>query len=546
MKNVQKIDLGLTGYDELFANDEERKVNKLPRIFDIPISEIDDFPDHPFKVKIDEDMDQLVQSIKERGIITPVTLRPKEDGRYEIVSGHRRKKACELAGLDTVKAEVREMSRDEAIILMVESNLQRSTILPSEKAFSYKMRLEAMNRQGQRTDLTSTPVVSKSRSNEELGSQHGESREQVRRYDKAQVASRAVADAIFRKNNPTVREYCEKWLKMKSATVRPNTLEGYRKAMEKHIIEPIGDRYIDEITADDLKMLMVPVSKMSKGLYGTVNMLLKCVFYSAVESDVIRDNPAACINPRGGKAKKEKVALTDKQISTLLDTIKDLPPYLFVMLGLYAGLRREEILGLQWDCVHIDEEIPYISVRRAWRSVKNRPEVTTLLKTPAARRDIPIPQLLVDCLKAEKEKSSSDYVISDSNGEPLSYSQFSRVWHYITVRTVKERKIYRYINGEKIHHTISPKLGERCRTDKSIYYTLDFDVTPHLLRHTYITNLIHEGVDPKTVQYLAGHENSKVTMDIYAKVKYNKPWELATVVNEAFQPTNDIEENPAS
>ena len=293
-------------------------------------------------------------------------------------------------------------------------------------------------------------------------------------------------------------------------------------------------------------MLMVPVSKMSKGLYGTVNMLLKCVFYSAIESDVIRDNPAACINPRGGKSKKEKVALTDKQIATLLDTIKDLPPHLFVMLGLYAGLRREEILGLQWDCVHIDEEIPYISVRRAWRSVKNRPEVTTLLKTPAARRDIPIPQLLVDCLKAEKEKSSSDYVISDSNGEPLSYSQFSRVWHYITVRTVKERKIYRYINGEKIHHTISPKLGERCRTDTSIYYTLDFDVTPHLLRHTYITNLIHEGVDPKTVQYLAGHENSKVTMDIYAKVKYNKPWELATVVNEAFQPTNDIEENPAS
>lgn len=125
----------------------------------------------------------------------------------------------------------------------------------------------------------------------------------------------------------------------------------------------------------------------------------------------------------------------------------------------------------------------------------------------------------------------------------LSYSQFSRVWHYITVRTVKERKIYRYINGEKIHHTISPKLGERCRTDKSIYYTLDFDVTPHLLRHTYITNLIHEGVDPKTVQYLAGHENSKVTMDIYAKVKYNKPWELASVVNQAFEPHDNVEKS---
>ena len=182
MKNVQKIDLGLTGYDELFANDEERKVNKLPRIFDIPISEIDDFPDHPFKVKIDEDMDQLVQSIKERGIITPVTLRPKEDGRYEIVSGHRRKKACELAGFDTVKAEVREMTRDEAIILMVESNLQRSVILPSEKAFSYKMRLEAMKRQGQRTDLTLSPVETKLRSSELIAQNSGDSRAQVDRY----------------------------------------------------------------------------------------------------------------------------------------------------------------------------------------------------------------------------------------------------------------------------------------------------------------------------------------------------------------------------
>ena len=186
MKNVQKIDLGLTGYDELFANDEERKVNKLPRIFDIPISEIDDFPDHPFKVKIDEDMDQLVQSIKERGIITPVTLRPKEDGRYEIVSGHRRKKACELAGLDTVKAEVREMSRDEAIILMVESNLQRSTILPSEKAFSYKMRLEAMKRQAGRPSQDNYSPLGNNlmgtKSSDVMAEDVGESKNTIFRY----------------------------------------------------------------------------------------------------------------------------------------------------------------------------------------------------------------------------------------------------------------------------------------------------------------------------------------------------------------------------
>ena len=178
----QKLDLGLTGYDELFMNDVERKENRLPKIYEIPLTEIDDFPNHPFKVKLDEDMDQLVESVKSRGVITPVTLRQKEDGRYEIVSGHRRKKACELAGLQTVPAEIKELTRDEAIILMVESNFQRSTILPSEKAFAYKMRLEAMNRQGQRTDLTSTPVESKSRTNEKLGAMVGESREQIRRY----------------------------------------------------------------------------------------------------------------------------------------------------------------------------------------------------------------------------------------------------------------------------------------------------------------------------------------------------------------------------
>ena len=178
----KQIDLGLTGLDELFMDDRERAESKLPKIHEIPLSEIDEFPNHPFHVRLDEDMDQLVESIKERGIITPVTLRQKPDGRYEIVSGHRRTKACELAGLTTVKAEIKELSRDDAIILMVESNLQRTTILPSEKAFSYKMRLEAMNRQGQRTDLTSTPVVSKSRSNEMLGEVGGESREQVRRY----------------------------------------------------------------------------------------------------------------------------------------------------------------------------------------------------------------------------------------------------------------------------------------------------------------------------------------------------------------------------
>lgn len=183
MSRKKDIDLDLTGFAELFMNDEGRAESRLPRIYDIPLSEIDDFPNHPFKVKMDEDMNQLVQSVKERGIITPITLRQKEDGRYEIVSGHRRRKACELAGLERVPAEIKELSRDEAIILMVESNLQRSIILPSEKAFSYKMRLEAMKRQGQRTDLTLSPMGTKSgRSSEAITAETGDSRNQIYRY----------------------------------------------------------------------------------------------------------------------------------------------------------------------------------------------------------------------------------------------------------------------------------------------------------------------------------------------------------------------------
>lgn len=185
MKDAKKQSLGLNGLDELFMTDRERAENKLPRIYDIPINEIDDFPDHPFKVRMDEDMDLLVQSVKERGVIVPITLREKADGRYELVSGHRRKKACELAGFDTIRAEIRDLTRDEAIILMVESNLQRSVILPSEKAFSYKMRLEAMKRlPGRPAKEKSVPVGPNfgERSNRQLSDEVGDSTTQIKRY----------------------------------------------------------------------------------------------------------------------------------------------------------------------------------------------------------------------------------------------------------------------------------------------------------------------------------------------------------------------------
>ncbi len=182
MARGRETKIELTAYDDLFQTDESRAEAKLSKIRDIPISEIDEFPDHPFKVLMDEDMEQLVESVKRNGVMTPATVRLKEDGRYELISGHRRKKACELAGLETLKCEVKELTRDEAIIIMVESNLQRSVILPSEKAFAYKMRLEAMNRQGQRTDLTYCPVGSKLTSASEVSKEVGDSERQIFRY----------------------------------------------------------------------------------------------------------------------------------------------------------------------------------------------------------------------------------------------------------------------------------------------------------------------------------------------------------------------------
>ena len=185
MARSRETKIELTAYDDLFQTDESRAEAKLSKIRDIPISEIDEFPDHPFKVLMDEDMEQLVESVKRNGVMTPATVRLKEDGRYELISGHRRKKACELAGLETLKCEVKELTRDEAIIIMVESNLQRSVILPSEKAFAYKMRLEAMNRQGQRTDLTCSPMGNKlqgKKSSDELAEKVGESKNQIFRY----------------------------------------------------------------------------------------------------------------------------------------------------------------------------------------------------------------------------------------------------------------------------------------------------------------------------------------------------------------------------
>lgn len=182
MAKGNALKMNLPSVDDLFSTEEERQDAKLKKLYDIPLSEIDDFPDHPYRVLDDEDMRALMDSISERGVITPAMVRQKENGRYEIISGHRRKRACEKLGLETLRCEVVDVTRDEAIILMVDSNSQRSEIAPCDKGRAYKMKLEALNRQGLRSDLTFSPVGKKLENGKELAQEVGDSQTQIYRY----------------------------------------------------------------------------------------------------------------------------------------------------------------------------------------------------------------------------------------------------------------------------------------------------------------------------------------------------------------------------
>ncbi len=366
---------------------------------------------------------------------------------------------------------------------------------------------------------------------------YAESREKL--YWRVVEAEKQIEEKVFRRSSPTVRDYCEKWLIMKSANVRETTMIDYRSKVKNHIIKPLGDMKMCDVTADDIRLAILPASKLSASVFKPVNVLYKCIFRSAYESKVIDKDPTVYISPKGGGIPQaDRIPLTDEQAEKLLDAIQGLPPYLFVMLGLYAGLRREEILALKWDSVFLDQKAPYLTVQRAWHTENNRPVILTELKTKAAKRNIPMPPQLTKAMKEAKEASTSEYVIANRDGAPLSYTQFKRLWTYITTRTALPRPAKKLVDGKYVKYTLYPVLGEKARNNSHVVYSLDFEVTPHQLRHTYITNLIYASVDPKTVQYLAGHENSKITMDIYAKAKYNRPKDVAPRLEHVFEQWN--------
>lgn len=352
--------------------------------------------------------------------------------------------------------------------------------------------------------------------------------------EKLKIAQAHIEQAVYDLEHPTLGDYADKWLLMHTPLVREGTLRDYRYIVEHFIKGPLGHRRMSEITQDDIKLALVNISGKSESVYGKTVMLYKQIFESAVDSGIIPQSPCRKLG-KGGRAAQEKHALTGDQIKTLLEAVQTARTdiYPFVMIGLYAGLRREEIMGLRWENVTLDGPAPHISVRSALRWSNNRPVLSSELKSAAARRDVPIPPQLVQCLTAHKARSNSEFVFSGKDGQPKTESQFQNMWESVVCRMVKERTYTRYKDGKKELITISPKKGDKAKNG-SYCYTIDFPVSPHILRHTYITNLLLAGVDVKTVQYLAGHERAKITLDIYSHLTYNKPEDIIGKVTEAF------------
>ncbi|MBS5881815.1 MAG: site-specific integrase [Lachnoanaerobaculum sp.] len=354
-------------------------------------------------------------------------------------------------------------------------------------------------------------------------------------YEKEMDALDHIDAITLNRKSPTVTEYCEKWLIMQAAHVRETTMVDHTSKVRRHIEAELGDMKMTEMTLDDIQLAMVSVSEKSASVYKSITVLYKQIFKAVLESRVIDKDPTIFLSARsGGIPQEDKKALTDEQVEKLLAAVEGLQTHIFIMLGLYAGLRREEILALQWDAVFLDDEAPYLTVKRAWHTENNRPVILDELKTKSSRRNIPLPDPLLECLKDMKKASTSDYVICNSSGGPLSYSQYKYLWKYVQTRTAETKTYTKYENGKRVTRTFEAKLGEKARNNGHVHYTLDFKVTPHQLRHTYITNLIRADVDPKTVQYLARHFRSKITMDIYAKVKYNRPDDVVKKLGDVF------------
>jgi len=347
-------------------------------------------------------------------------------------------------------------------------------------------------------------------------------RDKAKLKRKYEQAKRDIEQNLRIKDDMTFAEYAVRWYNLNTPELSTSRKSDYKISINNHIAPVIGNMKIRDVKPDDVKEVLMNMSDMSYSMQVKAVGTLKQIFAAAEENNLIIKSPCTSLKP-GGYKSRDKIPLNNEQTQALLEAVSGTSVYPFIMLGLYAGMRREEILGLQWDCVHLDST-PYLSVRRALIFESGRPIVTDKLKSDrternASRRDVPIPPQLVACL--QKLDHKTDFILHNKLDEPHSLTSFRNMWRIVERRQLKDETD----RGESKQH---PKFKR----------TIDFHVTPHVLRHTYITNLILSGINIKKVQYLAGHANIKVTLDIYTKLVENRPQDLIGDIEKAFSGQN--------
>ena len=332
------------------------------------------------------------------------------------------------------------------------------------------------------------------------------------------------------KDSPLVYEYAAEWFRLHTAGLGAKRIADYRNAINNHICPVIGDRLLVDLSYSDIREVMTAAADLSRSSQQKIVTVLKRICASAVRDGLLETDPAAGLKA-GGKDSEEKTALTKPQQQALLAAVSNLNTETFVRLCLFAGLRREEALGLRWEDVDLKGTAPSLTVARvcAWDG-KNTADVRTELKSKAARRTIPLPPQLADHLKAQQAGSSSPFVCPGASGDAMTAAAFRRMWDKVGQRTVRDVR-RKQPDGKILVRRL--KVGERA-SPNAPEISLDFHVTPHQLRHTYITELILAGVNIKRVQYLAGHANPMITLRIYTHLMENRPEDLIEDVRKAF------------
>lgn len=355
---------------------------------------------------------------------------------------------------------------------------------------------------------------------------------------KLDAAERSIAEGVARRNSPTVADYVETWISLNTPGMKHKYKESTVGALRNHVVPVIGTLELSAVRPDDVQQVMSKIAERSESLCAKVRQAMRKVFRAAKQNGLIDADPCEELKGRGKKKKRVR-PLSPEQVQTLLDAVADTPAETFVRLALYAGLRREEALGLQWDSVDLDSPVPSLTVERTVTFAGNRPVLDDDLKSTAAYRTIPIPKQLSEHLQKIKIAcEGSGFVLTGSKSLPTN-SYWKNLWRYVTARQAGEAS-YRKTTGGKVEKVMFQReLGAKSRGG-DFYYSIDFHVTPHQLRHTYCTTLILSGANIKRVQYLMGHADIRVTLEIYSHLIENSPEALVDEISLAFEVKNEV------